>query len=98
MRGAHITLVTSSIRFAGGRIEVGPWLSLADSSGFAFGCYASPLHSNLANNLFACSWDNRRPGDGVSTTTMGMSMNDDDGALAVIIVGQWVTVSLLANG
>jgi hypothetical protein len=29
---------------------------------------------------------------------MGMSMNDDDGALAVIIVGQWVTVSLLANG
>jgi hypothetical protein len=22
---------------------------------------------------------------------MGMSMNDDDGALAVIIIGQWVT-------
>ena len=50
MRGAHITLVTSSIRFAGGRIEVGPWLSLADSSGFAFRCYSSPLHSNLPTN------------------------------------------------
>jgi hypothetical protein len=25
-----------------------------------------------------------------------MSMNDNDGALAVIIIGQWVTVSLLA--
>jgi hypothetical protein len=52
----------------------------------------------LANNLFASSWDNRRPGDGFSTTTMGMSMNDNDGALAGIIIGQWVTVSLLANG
>jgi hypothetical protein len=29
---------------------------------------------------------------------MGMSMNDNDGALAVIIIGQWVTISLLANG
>jgi hypothetical protein len=29
---------------------------------------------------------------------MGMSMNDNDGALAGIIIGQWVTVSLLANG
>src|SRR6516225_4685975 len=56
------------------------------------------LDSNLANNLFASSRDNRRPGDGFSTTTMGMSMNDNDGALAVIVIGQWVTVSLLANG
>jgi hypothetical protein len=52
----------------------------------------------VANNLFASSWDKRRPGDGFFTTTMGMSMNDNDGALAVIIIGQWVTVSLLANG
>src|SRR5262249_28673778 len=51
---------------------------------------------NLANNLFASSCDKRRPGDGFFTTTMGMSMNDNDGALAVIIIGQWVTVSLLA--
>jgi hypothetical protein len=85
MPGAHITLVTSSIRFAGGRIEVGPWLSLACSSGFR--CYSSPLHSNLVNNLFASSCDKRRPGDGFATTTMGMSMNDNDGALAVIIIG-----------
>ena len=37
-------------------------------------------HSNLANNLF-----NRRLG-----------MNDDHGALAVIIIGQWLTIVLLA--
>ena len=51
---------------------------------------------NLANNLFASSCDKRRPGDGFFTTTMGMSMNDNEGALAVIIIGQWVTVALLA--
>jgi hypothetical protein len=52
----------------------------------------------LADDLFASSGDKRRPGDGFSTTTMGMSMNGHDGALAVMIMGQWVTVSLLANG
>src|SRR5262249_618330 len=50
---------------------------------------------NLANNLFASSCDKRRPGDGFFTTTMGMSMNDNEGALAVIIIVQWVAVALL---
>ena len=50
-------------------------------------------HSNLTNNLFA-SCDKRRPGDGFSRRRM--SMNDNDGALAVIIIGQWMTVLILA--
>ena len=49
-------------------------------------------HSNFANNLFA-SCDSLRPGDG---TTQGISMNDNNGALAVIIISQWVTILLLA--
>jgi len=57
---------------------------------FVVGHYIQP---NFHNNLFASTCDKRRPGDGFSTTTMGMSMNDNDGALAVIIIGQWVTVS-----
>jgi hypothetical protein len=45
-------------------------------------------HSNLANNLF-----NRRSGE--ARPRQRMSMNDNHGAFAVIIISQWLTILLL---